>query len=120
MQVRIVQQKTGDPIDVPLSGNAASQLSERGKKTNHVFKLPMTWVVEEVLKEWATAAGIDKRVTYHVSRHMHVTMLLTYGADIYTVSKLLGHTRVQTTEIYARIVDKKKQEAVDLIPAVTD
>lgn len=120
MQVRIVQQKTGEPIDVPLAGNAVAQLPERGKKTDHVFVLPMTWVVEEVLKEWTTAAGIDKRVTYHVSRHTHATMLLTYGADIYTVSKLLGHTRVQTTEIYARIVDKKKQEAVDLIPAVTD
>lgn len=118
MQVRIVQQKTGEPVDVPLSGNAVSQLPERGKKADHVFTLPMTWVIEEVLKEWAAAAGIEKRVTYHVSRHTHATMLLTYGADIYTVSKLLGHTRVQTTEIYAKIVDKKKQEAVDLIPTL--
>ena len=76
----------------------------------------MVWVIEKYLDEWAKAAGIDKHVTYHVSRHTHATMLLTYGADIYTVSKLLGHTRVQTTEIYAKIIDEKKQKAVDLIP----
>lgn len=116
MLVRVIQRKTKEPVDIPLSANAIAQLPKIDKKEGRVFDLPMVWVIEKYLDEWAKAAGIDKHVTYHVSRHTHATMLLTYGADIYTVSKLLGHTRVQTTEIYAKIIDEKKQKAVDLIP----
>lgn len=51
----------------------------------------------------------------HQSRHTFATMMLTLGADLYTTSKLLGHTQVKTTQIYAKIVDKKKDEAVNLV-----
>lgn len=53
----------------------------------------------------------------HCSRHTFATMMLTLGADIYTVSKLLGHTKVETTQIYAKIINKKKDDAVSLIDA---
>ena len=56
----------------------------------------------------------------HVSRHTFATMLLTLGADLYTVCKLLGHTDVKTTQIYAKIVDSKKVEAVNLVDSVFD
>ena len=59
-------------------------------------------------------------ITFHVSRHTHATMMLTLGADLYTVSKLLGHKNIATTQIYAKIVDKKKEEAISLIPNLTD
>ena len=51
----------------------------------------------------------------HTARHTFATMMLTLGADLYTTSKLLGHTQVKTTTIYAKIVDKKKDEAVNLV-----
>lgn len=57
---------------------------------------------------------------FHCARHTHATMMLTLGADLYTVSKLLGHKNIATTQIYAKIVDKKKEEAISLIPNLTD
>ena len=51
----------------------------------------------------------------YTARHTFATMMLTLGADLYTTSKLLGHTQVKTTQIYANIVDKKKDEAVILL-----
>lgn len=58
-------------------------------------------------------------ITFHVARHTHATMLLTLGVDLYTVSKLLGHTNIQTTQIYAKLVDESKKKAIDLIPNIT-
>lgn len=54
-------------------------------------------------------------ISFHKARHTFATMMLTLGADLYTTSKLLGHTQVKTTTIYAKIVDKKKDEAVNLV-----
>lgn len=56
---------------------------------------------------------------FHTARHTHATMLLTLGVDLYTVSKLLGHTNIQTTQIYAKLVDESKKKAIDLIPNIT-
>ncbi len=58
-------------------------------------------------------AGITKHVTFHMSRHTCATMLLYYGADLYTVSKILGHTSIKTTQIYAKVVDDTKVRAVN-------
>ena len=55
---------------------------------------------------------------FHTSRHTFATMMLTLGADIYTVSKLLRHRSVKHTQIYAKIIDKKKDEAVSLADSV--
>jgi integrase len=59
------------------------------------------------------------RVLFHLARHTHATMMLTLGVDLYTVSKLLGHTNIQTTQIYAKLVDESKKKAVALIPNIT-
>ena len=58
-------------------------------------------------------------ITFHTARHTHATMMLTLGVDLYTVSKLLGHTNIQTTQIYAKLVDESKKKAVALIPNIT-
>ena len=66
----------------------------------------------------AQQAGIEKNLTFHCSRHTFATLTLTAGGDIYTTSKLLGHTSVLTTEIYAEVVNEKKVAAVNLLNQV--
>ena len=63
-------------------------------------------------------AGITKRVSFHSARHTFATLLLTYGTDLYTVSKLLGHANIKTTQIYAKVIDEKKAEAVNLLNGI--
>ena len=109
----------GSKVDyLPLSDNAVSQLPARGDAEEAVFSLPAPTSVSYILSRWAAAASIDKHVTFHVARHTCATLLLTFGADLYTVSKLLGHSDVKTTQIYAKVVDEKKRAAVDLVPRV--
>ncbi len=67
------------------------------------------------LKDWVLNAGIDKEITFHCFRHTYATLQLTLGTDIYTVSKLLGHRSLKTTQVYAEIIDEKKREAADRI-----
>ena len=93
-------------------------MPERGDATDEdtVFhRLPDNSPMSKILQEWVESVGINKRVTFHVSRHTFATMMLTLGADLYTVSKLLGHTSVKTTQIYAKIVNKKRDDAIGLI-----
>lgn len=59
-------------------------------------------------------------VLFHTARHTFATMMLTLGADLYTVSKLLGHTSVRMTQVYAKIINQKKDEAVNLVNGLFD
>ena len=63
-------------------------------------------------------SGIEKNISFHTSRHTFATLSLTYDVDIYTVSKLLGHSDVRITQIYAKLIDKKKEEAIDKLPTL--
>ena len=59
--------------------------------------------------------GLPFSLSMHSARHTFATMLLTLGADLYTVCKLIGHSDVKTTQIYAKIINKKKEDAIGLI-----
>ena len=54
----------------------------------------------------------------HLARHTFATMMISLGSDLYTVSKLLGHTNIKITEVYAKLVNEKKFEAVDLVDGI--
>ena len=113
-----VMQKTSVPNYTPLSAKALEWMPKRGECADEdlVFAgLPSKSTIKDVLLEWSKAAKIDKHVTYHTSRHTFGTMMLTAGADLYTTSKLMGHADIRTTQIYAKIIDSKKIEAVNLV-----
>lgn len=109
-------QKTEKPVIIPLSEEAKRWLPDAKDSDEPFFDIPITQtVIGRALRKWAEAAGINKHISFHCSRHTFGTMMLTLGADIYTTSKLMGHTNIRTTEIYAKIVDRKKAEAINLI-----
>ena len=118
-QVEERQQKTGKIVYVPLSSNARRWLPKARTKKGQVFPgLPTRATLNEVIDNWVKRAKINKHITFHCSRHTYGTLLITYGADIYTVSSLMGHKDISTTQIYAKIIDKKKTDAVDMIPSL--
>ena len=107
--------KTQRNVEVYINSTAAALLPQRGRNNAKVWSLPATITSTRYVKAWAESAGIEKHVTPHVARHTFATLNLTKGNDIYTVSKLLGHLHVRTTEIYVKLIDKKRQEAADVI-----
>lgn len=116
LYVRVKIQKTQKLLNVPLSKEALDCLYTKDNADEPIFTLPAgTSNIELNLERWMQNAKITKHITYHCSRHSFATMLLTLGADIYTTSKLLGHANVNTTSIYAKIVDQKKVETVGLV-----
>ena len=112
-----VQIKTRESIMVPLSENALRWMPVQGtaKGMELVFDLPGDSAISRCVKKLAKNAGIEKNLTFHMSRHTFATTLLTLGADLYTTSKLLGHKSIRTTQIYAEVVNKKRIEAVSLL-----
>ena len=72
-------------------------------------------MTREPFKEWLREAGITKPFTFHCLRHSAATLMIQNGVDIYTVSRMLTHSNVQTTQIYADIVDEKKRQAANAI-----
>ena len=69
-------------------------------------------------RNWAKAANVKKEITFHVSRHTFATLMLTLDVDLYTTSKLLGHKNIATTQIYAKIIDQKKDDAVNRVDEI--
>lgn len=113
------QQKTGGQEYLDLNPQALELMGARGKDTDRVFAgLKYSAYHNVELTKWCLKAGITKDITFHCGRHTFAVMMLDLGAEIYTVSKLLGHRELKTTQVYAKILDKKKQEAVNLIPNI--
>jgi integrase len=114
--LRFKQKKTKGSETLPISTQAFNLLGDRetpDKRVFHALKYSSWHNIK--LQQWAMRAGISKTITFHCARHTYATLQLTFGTDIYTVSKLLGHKDLKTTQIYAKIIDERKRESVDKI-----
>lgn len=113
------QQKTDGIEYLDISKQAREFLGKRQLHSERVFKgLKYSANHNAGLLKWAMKAGITKHITFHSARHTNAVLLLENGADIYTVQKRLGHKELRTTEIYAKILDKKLKEAANIIPKI--
>lgn len=114
----IFKQKKTDGLEyLYISEQARNLLGDRKNENERVFiGLKYGAVYNTEILRWCMRAGITKHITFHSARHTNAVLLLENGADIYTVSKRLGHREIRTTEIYAKIIDKKMKEAANIIP----
>ena len=114
--VHIVQEKTTDVIMHPISDTAVKLLGERSNASEVIFEgLKYTDSNNDKIKRWVLRAGIHKKITLHNFRHTYATLLLNKGVDIYTVSKMLGHKKIETTMIYAKVLSETKVNAANVI-----
>jgi integrase len=115
--LKFKQKKTKGAEILPISEQAVKMLGERGEANGEAIPgIEYSAWNNIKLREWVMAAGIKKKITFHCARHSFATLQLSMNTDIYTVSKLLGHRHLKTTEIYAKVIDKKKIEAANRIP----
>lgn len=114
------QVKTKGQEYMDMSKSALDWLPTRGKDDEHVFKQISQVAVYKHMQTIAEKAGLKKHISFHCARHSFACMMIDLGVDLYTISKLLGHRSIQTTQIYAKIRDKQKKEAVAKIPSFLD
>ena len=113
------QKKTSSVEYLDISPQARKMMGDRKDGCEKVFnRFHCSDKTNKAIRSWIESVGIKKYMTFHCARHTFATMMLTLDTDLYTTSKLLGHKSIQTTQIYAKIVDKKKQEAVTKIPII--
>ena len=119
LQIIKRQKKTGLKVYIPLHVTAWELINDKAlhRHTELLFK-PFNTDCYEELNKWSKNAGIEKHIGWHTARHTFAVLSLESGADIYTVSKLLGHTDLKTTQVYAKATDKMKREAVNGLPLI--
>ena len=110
----LVQSVHNRQVIIPLNQSALHWLPERNgcKPSQKVFELTILGVCNRYLKKMAADAGITKNVSFHTSRHTSAVLTLAAGGDLYTVGKLLGHTSINSTQVYADVVMETKVEAI--------
>lgn len=137
VNLHLQMQKTGRLVTVPVTGGVRAVLERyrdlftqaddfvfpmlhpddgQGGLFSHAKSLIYaTGRVNLQIKRLARKAGIQKKISTHTGRHTFATMLISKGASIYDVKELLGHRDVKVTQVYARLVDRRKQELMELL-----
>ena len=121
-QLVLRQHKTAEPLYLALSDTAMRLLGTPGEPEAFIFpKYRNIDTINKHLQKWFKKAGVNKHGTFHTARHTFATNLLMHtNADILTVSKMLGHSSLKHTQIYARIVDTMKSLAANELPSFGD
>jgi integrase len=117
VSIQFTQKKTKQTEVLPVAEQAIKLLGERTSDTPFDTLNYNSWKNSK-LRDWIQSAGITKRITFHCARHSFATLQLSLNTDIYTVSKMLGHKNLRTTEIYAKVIDKRKIEAANRMPSL--
>ena len=113
--IQLREQKTNSTKNHPINETAYSILKMQNTNEGFVFRNIEYTQVSRPMKDWLSESGIKKKISFHNFRHSYATLQLANGTDIYTVSKLLGHKNVTTTQIYTKVLDKNKIEAANRI-----
>lgn len=92
---------------------------ENDDYSQNIFDLPHKGTARKHLLRWVKEAGINKTITWHCARHSFAVNLLNAGADIKTVSSLLGHANIKMTEKYLHVIDSRKQKAINSLGKIT-
>lgn len=111
------QRKTRVAVNIPLHENALALIEDDNSGEDFVFPLLAKTKAntDQYLRKWGLKAGIE-HVSWHTARHTMATLALENGAELRTVSELLGHTDISTTLRYAKATDQLKKSAIDAIP----
>ena len=148
LRIRTIMKKTGKTIEIPacviVRRIFKQQLAKLGKKIEEIDKdqRVFAWLrndfdrlsdelqhreinsttarINKQLKELIARVGINKKVSTHTARHTFATLAISAGVELYTVSDLLGHRNVKTTQIYAKNTAIKKRRAVNAIEDLFD
>ena len=116
------QKKTGVRVYIPLHKTARTLIEDNILHEQADLIFPWLNIIKNnrnlYLSKWADRANIGKTIGWHTARHTFAVKSLESGADIYTVSKLLGHTDITATQVYAKATDKMKREAVNALPEI--
>ena len=113
------QKKTDGQEYLDITPQAAQLMGDPKGINDPIFEdIHSPSCTNKAVQEWVLNAGIHKKISFHCARHTFATMMLDLGTDIYTVSKLLGHRDLSTTQIYVKVLDKNKQKAVSNIPDI--
>ena len=114
--LNFIQQKTKGVEYMPISEQAYQLCGTPDLPEKYVFEdLEDAAWISKPLEKWVKDAGIQKKITFHCFRHTYATLQLANGTDIYTVSKMLGHKKLETTQIYTKVVDTKKDATTKAI-----
>lgn len=113
--IRFKLQKTDRPLTLPISEEALEFLGEKKMDKGIIFPNLKKWDFDRLIPIWVKDASIEKHITFHCFRHTYATLQMAAGTDIFTVSKMLGHKNIKTTQIYTKIIDEKKRETTNKI-----
>lgn len=116
-RIHLIQKKTKSVVYIPLNDNAKDLLNKQNTNNEKIFNISAhRSCINRILKRLITESSLDKDFSFHTARHSFATLLITSGVNIFTVSKLLGHKDIESTLVYAKVIDEEKEKAVSSMP----